>query len=285
MVVHICPKCHHEFFKKSSYDYHINKKTPCTGSEQLCISFNENNSINDQDSDKICPNCGKVFARKYNVVRHLEYTNCKSTLRKEIDRLNTENNTIKSEMTELKKIVELSSLSSNGLIRQPIINNQINIGNLVFVVFKEHKKYDELNYDEIMNSVGKVGSGIFKQLVTYNHLNDRLPGQQNILIDDRSGECKVIAKENTVEIMPVDEVVDKLINNSADDIEKILEEYHVCLNDENIKKLQENIKIIRNREEIGNKEFIRVTKNNIADLLYENRYKIKHTWQNCGIII
>jgi uncharacterized C2H2 Zn-finger protein len=65
MVVHICQKCGLYFDRKSTYDYHINKKIPCVKAGDRYIVK--------------CNHCAKEFSTKGHLDRHLNLCSIKKS--------------------------------------------------------------------------------------------------------------------------------------------------------------------------------------------------------------
>lgn len=69
MVIYRCPLCYKSFNRKSSYDYHVYKRTvPCNNNNKL-----PDNLINSSKKISLqCPQCDKVYSRRDNLKRHMD---------------------------------------------------------------------------------------------------------------------------------------------------------------------------------------------------------------------
>ena len=68
MVNYVCPRCHQLFTKKSTYDYHVNKrKRSCL--EQAAM-LKKNNQPPPKPEVFTCQFCDKTFTRKDSLLRH-----------------------------------------------------------------------------------------------------------------------------------------------------------------------------------------------------------------------
>jgi hypothetical protein len=101
MVKRKCPKCDAEFDKKSTYDYHINRKTDCNPNRTNTIEKNNNlssiyfipnNSILnpnrsnqknlenlEKNDNMLCGFCSKSYSTKSNLNKHLKVCKVKKT--------------------------------------------------------------------------------------------------------------------------------------------------------------------------------------------------------------
>lgn len=67
MVTYICEICSKSFNRKSSYDYHINRKRACK--RNIEKEYNENTEIDENNYFK-CNACDNFFSSKSNMNRH-----------------------------------------------------------------------------------------------------------------------------------------------------------------------------------------------------------------------
>ena len=111
MVLYKCVNCNKEYMNKTDYTRHINIKRKCkkllqnTPKVAPVLEYN-------------CDDCGKIFTRKYNLVRHKE-GRCKMVKEKcRIEMLEEEL------MEQNEKIEELSELVKE-------LNNKTKVGNKI----------------------------------------------------------------------------------------------------------------------------------------------------------
>ena len=92
MVKYNCPKCNMEFYKKSNYNQHINKKFDCSPkNKSKCIDKNKNNILiqNNPINSKTNPINSKTNPNAQNinmpVQEHVFYSNLKKNIKNDID--------------------------------------------------------------------------------------------------------------------------------------------------------------------------------------------------------
>ena len=212
MVVHTCSKCKKEFNKKSSYDYHLNKKYDC-----------EDGLLKPPSKRYDCPYCNKLIARGDNFLKHIE--KCK----------------IKNPLPTKNNIVNIEPIKNDIIIIEPIKNDVVNIEpikNEVIIIkpikneiieepIKTEKKED--NDEKIMVSVKEFNNlkkeiDILKQRPTVingnitiqNNVQNNIQNniQQNIQYNDFGSED--LSKVNLHEIL----------ERKADVIPKFLYDLH-----------------------------------------------------------
>ena len=160
MVKRVCPRCKIEFIRKSTYDYHINRKIPC---EEIKIENSNTSQIhqftpilhqnapknnqkkprnqkniiidhkaNDEKVIFTCEFCTNIFSRKYCLERHLN-GRCKSNIsNQKIINYDNELNDIKNQLKELKDENEkLKKIKDeNEKLKKQIKKNKSNIKNI-----------------------------------------------------------------------------------------------------------------------------------------------------------
>ena len=92
MVVYACDKCDKIFNRKSSYDYHLKRKTSCDKNkiknriaeipnleaefENLEAEFEnleaENENLEAENEKSVCEYCNKSFTLRYNMLKHIK---------------------------------------------------------------------------------------------------------------------------------------------------------------------------------------------------------------------
>ncbi len=129
MVIRKCPKCNVEFNRKSSYDYHINKKYDCTPSNKnikvieeknnnFCVFIEDKknvhvNLINDEKKNNCCCSyCGKNYSSKSALTRHSN-ENCKIKKQYDKEKENKENQEIKENKEKINKLEIQNKILSN----------------------------------------------------------------------------------------------------------------------------------------------------------------------------
>lgn len=116
MVNYVCPRCHQIFYKKSTFDYHVNKrKRSCL--DQAAILKKKEIIQQPVKSDIFtCDNCDKTFTRKDSLQRHVSQY-CKPSYKKEKVEKKEEDDDV--ELEEYDKIVKYEDDDSHVAQRLP----------------------------------------------------------------------------------------------------------------------------------------------------------------------
>ena len=170
MVKRICPKCNLEFYRKSHYDYHINRKFEC---------IPNNNHLTDEKIEdlNICRNLQEFAEISKNPPKNLKNN--------EIFIKPTYSNLLKSDLSDLK---EIKNFSINSI-------NSNNINNIIFCCSFCNKQYSSkytltrhLNDNcKIKKDSDNEKENIFKLLLEKDKENkekiNQLEKQNKILMD------------------------------------------------------------------------------------------------------
>lgn len=259
MPLYECEKCNKTFGKKYNYDKHLQRKFPCK------LVLPQNNSENEEvasEEDKTfpCPTCGKDFTRRDNMLRHKKNGLCRM-LGDLCDKMDA----------QTQKISELEEKLKNPQPSQHITNN---INNLTInMVSFGNEDFSKLSRPELVKIINSK-YGAIRNYVETTHINDRLPEQQNVLISNlRSSECQVVENNRWV-TKDVNEVIDEIIANGVNNIEKYLEEHDIHISQEKMDKLTDLLNKMQNRD-YDDDDFVKRMKLEIKRLLYDNRKRIK----------
>jgi hypothetical protein len=242
---------------------HLNKKNLCIRSiESFNISDDDifklslvriknNIVIEDNDNNKRCNICNKIFSTKYTLLRHLDKKcNIENIIDKNID---DENNVddININKTNNDDINSNPNISVEDKFIQNITNNFINAtvtNNIINLNINILKSFDEDWDDSKIDNELKIvllltDSKYTKTLENLLENNVNL----NVLIDN-TGETGLIYKKNTFEVMDIRDIVEK----SMEKIYYKLHKFHKDIEQSveyNIKKdyLEEEKKNIDNK--------------------------------------
>lgn len=112
-----CQYCGYTTNKRSAYDRHLNRKTPCKKKKDEIIETKESFA---------CAFCNQMFIKEAYLLRH--QTRCNPVcLKNKIDYLQKENCELYNENEKLKnKIKELESTSINNYTNTKTVNNTTN---------------------------------------------------------------------------------------------------------------------------------------------------------------
>ena len=102
MVKYICEKCNMEFFKKSNYERHINKKKSCV------------------IDNKTCEHCDKTFTRSTGLTAHIPICKVIKTNKQQIKNdLQLQITAINGKLSNLKKQMNYS-LKNDTILHQQL---------------------------------------------------------------------------------------------------------------------------------------------------------------------
>jgi uncharacterized C2H2 Zn-finger protein len=194
MVFYNCGKCNKEFYQKSNYLSHINRKKSCITNEIIDNNTNINTIYK-------CEKCNKEFNQKCNYLSHINKKNpCNSNdlikenkilleKIKELENIKKYNTQLENENLKLKIENEKINELYNNLLNKCITNNTTNnnttnnnttnnnttnnIINIKLVNFG-NEDYTKLTKDE-QNNILKYSNKSISNLIQYLHINDRLP--------------------------------------------------------------------------------------------------------------
>lgn len=257
MPLYKCKLCDKIFDKKSSYNYHINRKTPCVKlntSQYKCSYCNSVFSRKDslkRHLDKcqsntdvilkthICEYCNKLFSTKYSLNRHKENT-CR-TKRQLIEK---DNNELLKTVIEMKtQINECNNKICN--YEKALIENNVSIGtvnnitnnnidNSQNTIIINHFGKENLNYLSDKDWIGLLDSGYMAPIryAEKIHLNINHPENHNLLMTNIGGKYINVNENGRWEKRLATEVFNELLDNlddifvvKYDDLEEQLNEY------------------------------------------------------------
>jgi regulator of replication initiation timing len=263
VVVHTCPNCKKDFYKKSHFVYHVeNKKNPCG---QDHFSKNQNSFFQQEippvsiidlfnkniEDECTCKYCDKIFTRADNLQRHLE-NRCKlkvyydeleklkenmKTIVKNNQILETENEKLKNKTGNIEIVQKINGdnndpqmVNNNSINNGVILNKNVNVRIVQF----GSEDIDKLDLIDAMKTYLKsTGGNIASNMLAYINLNKDYPENNNICMTDMSreivkihnGEKFIYKKFKNIR----DEILDKIVTNTR----KIVTKYE---NDLSLKK-------------------------------------------------
>jgi hypothetical protein len=208
MVEYKCNKCEKVFDRKSTYDYHINKKIPC---DELKTQ---------------CKFCEKDFSRKSSMKRHMVTCKAKYEANIENQKINLDNSNCNVNVN-----------SNKGTINNmPIENQIINITINPFLC------------DDMSKLTGKQKLGILKkcymsipELIRQINLNQNMPENHNVYISNIKSKYGHINDGQKWILTKVDQLLDDLVSKKKDDIEELLGEYEEELPEKVVDKIRDVI--------------------------------------------
>jgi hypothetical protein len=178
MVNRCCLNCGEIFIKKSTYDYHINRKIPCVKNTHFNTPNTQKllpeNKIFKETNDNIffsCEFCNQTFSRKYNLDRH-QNKSCKQ--KQNNDEL--ENNNELKNNDELEKKENIIDHEQNKIT----INNDKTIINedKINLILKQNK--------ELKNEIEKLKCKIKKTKKNKSHIVNNNNNINNVNINSNN---------------------------------------------------------------------------------------------------
>lgn len=295
MVVYTCNNCLKKFNRKSSYNYHINRKFPCKKIiynnniiDDICVSnivystkndsqritnesqkiTNESQKIKNKEKVKHeCNYCNKTFSTNSNLRRHkrlyckiLENYKFNETdlLKKEIDILKNKIN------NQNKKIIKL--INKNNIINN---ENSYNTNNS-FNTINNIVKFGDEDLDYITNNIYKKimnkGYQSVPQLINYIHFNKDKPENHNLLKTNmRDNKISIYDGEKFI-LVDKQHVLEQLYDTKSEIIEMKFDEIKDDLPNTVIKKIS---RFIRDKDDDKHKTLLL---KDIDFLTYNNRH-------------
>jgi hypothetical protein len=223
MVKYNCDKCGREFDRKSTYDFHINRKFSCVKNESNKIVFTytelkeEYNKL--QNKFIIIENENIILKEKIEKIKNEE-------LEDKIKQLENENKTI-NELYKclldkcLDKTIKNKKISNNNC-HNITNNNTINNINVKLVPFGM-ENLDDLTPEEKKTI---LNSGMFCSVMCAKKLNcnPRLPQYQNIAFTNlRSNDAKIFDKDKTWKTVDKEDLFETVIPRRIDDVNLLIE--------------------------------------------------------------
>jgi len=242
MVLYKCEKCNKDFYQKSNYVTHINKKIPC------------NNNINIEDKCKILEYQNKNLIKENDIIK-----NKNLILEEENKKINELYNNL------LDKCIKNSTNTTNN-------TNTINNNNIINITLTNFGNEDcnILTNDEQLKIL-KSNKQCLTNLIKYLHTNDRLPEYKNICIKNLRSKGGYLYEGNKWLHCNFENLLTILFKNKINDLEKI-KSNNEELSDSYVQNIQ---KLIDNYDDDIDL-FIKNNKDNIINMLYNNtkNYKI-----------
>jgi hypothetical protein len=287
MVLYTCDKCKKEFYQKSNYDKHLQRKLPCiqTTTFQPPIptitppTFKKEVNNNEQKSKLQCNYCKKLYARVDVLNKHINGGHCKvkkendnnleqllTAMTKKLEKMDTIVQELKTENAQYKQLIT----NQNNIQQQNNIehlNNQTNNYNMnIHAYGKENKSViTDDDYKKILDKGFKAVESHVEQL----HFNPNQPENQNIYISNIQKDYVLIYDGEKWNIEPRNDVLEKMYYDNADTLEQKFRQLFKVLPQSTVRKFE---RFINSRDD---DETMNAIKERLKMLLYNNRKKIE----------
>jgi len=211
MVIYECDRCHKKFNHKQKYEIHLQRKNPC----KICVK-------NDDLNDIVCENCGKTFARKDVLKKHLDkHCSGTSTVKELLQQIKT----LKSEVKDLKNTSQIITGNNNQIISGN--NTQIFIGNDAILKLRAFGDEDtsgvtQKEYLKFMQH----GFRSIPELVETIHFDKNKPENHNVYIPNiREGYAMVHKGNNVWKLADKKQTIQSMCSKNKDLLEEKLDEF------------------------------------------------------------
>ena len=196
-----CDKCNYTTNRKSNLLNHINRKKPCSSIK----------------NNYVCNQCSKVFKSNTSIYRHEKI--CTINYKDQYETLLKTVKTLENKIQNISCAVQNTTNNSNNNINTTNIQQQNNI-----IVNFGSESMDKLTFEEKRKILLSAGRAHLEYLDLV-HFNPRIPEFNNLFLTNlKSGICK-ISDKNKIKTTDYKTIESELVNNTADNIEKISYEF------------------------------------------------------------
>lgn len=252
MVLHVCEVCGKEFNKKSSYNDHLNRKTPCKSPN---------------DSQKSLANNETKFDLLIKTIEEL---------RKDNDSLKQSQNEMKKEIAQLKELKKSINNTNNG----KIVSHNDNSKNLYIVNVNAFGK-ENTNFIECKKAKEIIGKGYssIPEYIKTLHFDELRPENHNVYLPNWRDKNRVLVFDGkSWNLKDKDDVIDDLKTKGIDFIQKYYSELNKNdKHDAQLLKKADRFLTSFNDEE---KEKMDILNEDILLVLYNNRQIPEKTRKN-----
>jgi glutaredoxin len=250
-MIYCCEKCKAEFLKKSNYDQHINRKTPCILEKKEQYDLNK----------RSCQYCPKILASVNGAKVHMLTCKYKPSdmekLTQIIIEMNNEMKEMKKEIKEKINTPNITNITNN--IQNNIIMIPFGKEDLSFLTLKDYKK--------IFNK----GCYSIPEIIKLIHCNDDKPEYMNVYIKNFKDEYMFTFDGKDWDIEKKDVVLNNMIENKKnfleskfDDMQNELPQYAINMFKKFLERSDDN-------------EVINSIKDELKNMFYKNRNHVIKT--------
>ena len=170
-----CDKCSKSFRSNHDLERHLNRINPCVPEEVPVISGN--------NEDNTCKYCGKKYATKGNLTRHMKICDVDASAKAIIAKLSAQLEDAESRAIQ-NTTQNITNITNNNTVN---VQNNIN----VMIVGYGSEDLTRLNMGKIKRLIMEKAQEFIPQMIEQIHNNDELPEYKNILYDVQKN-CAVV---------------------------------------------------------------------------------------------
>lgn len=225
----ICEYCSYKFMRKDYLSRHI--KSRCKIKKIRDMQYNElTKKLSFQE---------EVINNLTEKIQNLEENNQSTSIIVSKAKKGKKNSSISSELIKTNKNSNNITNSNNNLTNS---NNQINTNNIIFngTVNFGDETTEKLTEKEILQTL-KSRSSAFTNFIKLMHINNNIPEQQNILINNLRSNTAQVFEDDKILTKNRKEVISELISMRTSDLEDLLND-----NYQNKKITKRDFEIITN---------------------------------------
>ena len=228
MVKYNCDKCGREFDRKSTYDFHINRKFSCVKNEsnKTVITYTELKEEYNKLQSKfiIIENENKILKEKIEKIKNEELEDKIKQLENENKKINELYITLLDKCFENnKKSSKINCNNTSEINTTTNTNSNNTINNYYNLVPFGMENIDDLTLEEKKTI---LNSGMFCSVMCAKKLNcnPRLPQYQNIAFTNlRSNDAKIFDKDKTWKTVDKEDLFETVIPRRIDDVNVLIE--------------------------------------------------------------
>jgi hypothetical protein len=245
-----CEKCETEFSRKSSYDRHMNRKSPCVEEEKEQFDINK----------RTCTYCCEIYASVKGVKVHMTTCTKKPTKDDELkqlivqlnDKLTEQNNKLSEEIKEMKEKMN-GQINITNNIQNNIIVTPYGKEDLSFLTLKDYKKI--------------FGKGCYSipEILKLIHCNDSKPEFKNVYIKNYKDDYILTFDGKDWNVEKKDDILNNMLQSKKYLLESKFEDFQGELPKHAIDMFHKFLERSEDNEVISN------IKDEMKNMFYKNR--------------
>lgn len=300
-MIYKCNECGKTFKRKSHYDFHMNRKYPCSQMEDENI---DNIQIELPQQKYQCPKCYLVLSRQDALNRHMKKS-CKEIdnndsdtddhdviLREILEEMNKRIETLETENKVLKGVtyfrpsqrarrtqnniananINNNSNNNNNNSTTTVINNNNNHNSNLIVPFNTENFDSVLSLKQRGELMRKGLSGV-TELFKYIHFNEDLPQFHNCYISNLRSKYGIIYTGGGWGVILIEELIDQIIDKNGNYLEEKYNELKDKLHPYTKTQFERYLKAKVAEKDVLHKRYV----DNIEPILYNGSQMVVDT--------